>query len=250
MILYILILALGLQTSCAHARPHSPKHRLHSITKNLRSMATNLSHTLAMYAPSTFGKTHFIVSHPTNPVPRNLSLPITPASQPATSTTLVFFTPDDNVRDELVQLINQESEAIRIAVFVITDAEIARALLDARERGIKIELVTDAGCLKERANKINQLCDRGCSVYIYNPSYCKQTGSSIMHHKFALFSNNAGKLLVWTGSYNFTKAASSHNQENALILDDQRAFELFSNQFNRLKERSFRYTRIRNTIET
>lgn len=239
MIFYIIILMLGLQTPYTHTKIYSLKHHLHSHTNHASPI-------LALNTPPTFGKTHFIIGHPTNPIEYASLTP--PAAQSQASIAQVFFTPDDNIRNELLRLIKQELEAIKIAIFVITDKEITQTLLDARERGIRIELVTDASCLKERAHKINQLCDRGCSVYIYNPSYCNQA-SSIMHHKFALFTNSAGKSLVWTGSYNFTKAASSYNQENALILEDQKTFELFSNQFRRLKERSYRYARTRNTAE-
>ncbi len=64
-----------------------------------------------------------------------------------------------------------------------------------------------------------------------------------MHHKFALFTNNAGKSIVWTGSYNFTKAANEANQENVIVIADNKIFDQFSNQFKRLKERSYRFSR-------
>lgn len=195
---------------------------------------------LAMNTRASFGKTHFIVSHPVHDAPqeRNLS---SLAISSTTPNSQVFFTPDDNIRDELLRHIGQESEKIQIAVFMMTDQEITKALIHALQRNVSIELITDAGCLKERSNKINELCARGCSVRIYNPSYNQKNKTSLMHHKFALFTNNLDKSLVWTGSYNFTKSASSSNQENALVLDDQKIFDIFSKQFQRLKKRSYRY---------
>ncbi len=195
---------------------------------------------LALNTPASFGKTHFIVSHPIHEANQdNISSPQT--AETPYSTTQVFFTPDDNVRDELLRHIKQETEKIQIAVFLMTDQEIAKALIEALNRNVAIELITDAGCLKERSNKINTLCAHGCTVHIYNPSYDKKMRTSLMHHKFALFTNNMGKSLTWTGSYNFTKNASIANQENALVLDDQKIFDIFSKQFQRLKKRSYRY---------
>lgn len=189
--------------------------------------------------PESFGKTHFIVGCPArdalpkNSRPSSTTAPLT-ASQ-------VFFTPDDNIRDELIRYIGQEAEKIQIAVFMMTDSKIAKSLVNALHRKISVELITDVGCLKERSGKINMLCEHGCTVHIYNPSHDKKGRTSLMHHKFALFTNNLGKSTVWTGSYNFTKAASSTNQENALVLDDQKIFDIFSKQFQRLKKRSYRY---------
>ncbi len=197
--------------------------------------------------PTGFGKTHFIVGHPSHDVPQTMVTRSTPHAP--SSTTQVFFTPDDDVRNELMQLINQESKKIRIAMFLLTDPEIAKSLRQAKQRGVQVELITDASCLKERANKINFLCDQGCTVYIYNPSYSKQAAPSIMHHKFVLFNDSNGKSLVWTGSYNFTKMASKTNQENALVLEDQETFKTFAKQFRRLKERSHRYGRERNITQ-
>jgi len=195
---------------------------------------------LAMNAPASFGKTHFIVSHPMRETSQeHLSSPHTTETSP--SGTQAFFTPDDDVRERLLHHIRQETEKIQIAVFIMTDPEIAKSLADALHRNVSVELITDAGCLKERYNKINELCEQGCSVRIYNPSYQKKGNPSLMHHKFVLFTNNLGRSLVWTGSYNFTKRASSTNQENALIVDDQKIFDIFSKQFRRLRKRSYRY---------
>ena len=195
---------------------------------------------LAMNTPASFGKTHFIISHPIHQSAQEHTAP-TQVMTPSSSGAQVFFTPDDNVRDELLRYIRQETEKIQIAVFLMTDQEISKALIDALNRNVSVELITDAGCLKERANKINTLCAQGCSVRIYNPSYDKKSRASLMHHKFVLFTNNLGRSLIWTGSYNFTKTASSTNQENALILDDQKIFDIFAKQFQRLRKRSYSY---------
>lgn len=195
---------------------------------------------IAMNTPYSFGKTHFIVGMPTHslePVVHKEHRSI----HKETSASNAFFSPDDNIRTELIRYIEQEAEKIQIAIFMITDHQIAKALADAVQRNVAVELITDVGCLKERSNKINELCNQGCFVRIYDPSYDQHGRTSLMHHKFALFTNNHGKSVVWTGSYNFTKAASSTNQENVLVVDDPKLFTAFQQQFKRLKKRSHQY---------
>ncbi len=230
----IFILVLGIQASFLYATTHfciqPPQWQSEQSPLEL---ALNSP-------PQSFGKTHFIVGHPLHTVAEK---PVAATETPKPlSNTHVLFTPDNNVRAELLRLINQETEGIRVAVFIMTDPDIAQALFRAIKKGILVELITDASCLKERAHKINQLCDQGCSVHIYNPSYNKPNTNGIMHHKFALFKNNNGKSLTWTGSYNFTKMASNANQENALILEDKNVFKAFSKQFKLLKRRAYIYS--------
>ncbi len=212
-----------------------------SIEPSYCSFAQSLQEpnlTLAFAAPQSFGRTHFIVGQPDF---FDLSeAPISDHGAPtrAQSTSVrSLFSPDDDVKKELIHLIDHEQKKIQAAVFIVTEPEIARALSRAKKRGVLVELVTDVGCLKERANKISMLCDQGCRIYVYNPPAMNR-GSSLMHHKFALFSSSK---MVWTGSYNFTKAASKTNQENAVIISDKKIFEQFAFQFRRLKDRSYRY---------
>lgn len=192
---------------------------------------------LAFATPENFGKTHFIVGQPVSleaDAPSEQSQARSPRKKIAVRT---YFSPDDDVKKKLITLIDRENKSIHAAVYILTEPDIARALSRAKKRGIEVELVTDVGCLKERANKMSMLCDHGCTLYVYNPPEPSR-GSSLMHHKFALFASSS---IVWTGSYNFTKAASKTNQENAVAISDKKTFEKFVSQFERLKSRSYRY---------
>lgn len=154
----------------------------------------------------------------------------------------VFFSPDDNVRAYLLDLIAHEQEHIAIAVFVFTDKHIAQALIEAHERGVLVELVTDTTGLRDRYNKVSSLCDVSIPVFVYDTQNGKAGSTSVMHHKFVVFKKNKNnKSCVWTGSCNCTKSAYESNQENAILLIDNAHVEQFSRQFNILKTRSYRY---------
>jgi mitochondrial cardiolipin hydrolase len=193
---------------------------------------------LAQAAPEGFGKTHFIVGQPTSIAETVEQVDVPQLRKPKEKASVrSYFSPDDDVKKKLLKLIQDEKKSIRAAVFILTEPDIARALSRAQKRGVKVELITDVGCLKERANKMSMLCDSGCTLFVYNPPE-PQKGSSLMHHKFALFETPK---MVWTGSYNFTKAASNSNQENAVSIADQKTYENFVRQFERVKSRSYRY---------
>lgn len=152
-----------------------------------------------------------------------------------------YFSPDDNVRQKLIAAIEAERCFIKIAVFTLTDKPIAKALRQAYRRGIKVEILTDPVCLKDRFNKINYLSRKGIPVYVYNTAPGGTPVYSCMHHKFAVFGCSAdNKRYVWTGSFNFTKSASDSNQENVVVIHNRGTVDRFEQQFQKIKERSSR----------
>lgn len=192
------------------------------------------------------GKTHFILGLPTPP-----SVPLKKIQLPANLSNLseklichdgcykqAFFSPDDNVQEILVQLIEQEKRSIKIAIFSFTDGKIAKALIDARYRGVQVEVIIDVTGLRDKFNKIEALKANGVKVTVYDPKN-NSIYNDIMHHKFVIFENNIGdKSLLWTGSYNFTKSATLNNQENVLILDEIHLIQKYARQFELLKDRT------------
>jgi len=211
--------------------------------------------------PDNFGKTNFIVGAPTTQLLQSKK------EQPSTAPVIaddgsfnlvcdgcvkqIFFAPDDMVQKVLLHLINHEQSSISLAAFAFTDKDVALALLEARDRGVHIELIVDPGCMRDRFGKIPMLEQKGLDIFIYNPNYKKDAVKSflisIMHHKFIIFEKNiANKKLLWTGSFNFTRSAYRHNQENVLLLDDLIIIKKYEDQFKVLKERSHKPKRSRN----
>lgn len=155
--------------------------------------------------------------------------------------TTVLFSPDDNVYDLLLALIDQEQEKINIAIFTFTDTIVVQALQKAHERGVIINIITDRSCVLDRYNKIDELYNMGIPIYVYNPAYNnKKVG--IMHHKFIIFTKNVNnRSIVWTGSYNLTKSARWHNQENVVVFNRKAVVKRFVNQFIQLLKRADNY---------
>ncbi len=155
----------------------------------------------------------------------------------------ILFTPDDRVRERLIECIQQENKRIEVAVFTFTDMLIAQALIAAHEKGVIVELVTDPVTLKDRNSKAALLVRNSIPVYVYNPEHGKKGLPSNMHDKFIVFHRQQdGCPRVWTGSCNFTRSGCESNQENALILKGRECVTIYHKQFKKLKQRSYRFT--------
>ncbi len=204
----------------------------------LSSFAEQQVKPVALQAPETFGKTHFIVGMPPQAAVKKKVAPT------ASGTQCAYFAPDDDLQEQLIALINKEKKAIQLAIFSFTDKKIAQALIDAKKRGVVVELVADPGFLYDRYTKIPDLKKENIKIFIYDPKSSKNnkgTLNNVMHNKFVIFIENDGTAKVWTGSYNFTTSARRSNQENVVVLDDQQVIEKFKEQFQQLKKRTVPY---------
>lgn len=154
----------------------------------------------------------------------------------------VLFSPDDDVTSTLVGLIESEKESILGAQYILSDRRVADALINARLRGVSIEIVFDRFCVNSPVGKAKMLSKAGIQAYEYNPKDKNKRfiqKESLMHHKFFIFKNTLdGKALVCTGSFNCTKAASESNQENMIFIEDANLVDAFTRQFMLLKKRS------------
>jgi mitochondrial cardiolipin hydrolase len=154
-----------------------------------------------------------------------------------------FFSPDDELKFLLIDLIDTEKKSLSVAIYTITDKEILRAFVRAHRRGINIEFVVDPAFERDRYSKVAHLANEGIKIWVYQSS-SEERASSLMHNKFVIFGDNVEHHgLVWTGSFNFTVRAHERNQENVVILDDKHIVDRFKTHFELLKERSILITK-------
>lgn len=203
--------------------------------------------------PPSYGKTQFIIGvteqelkAQDQPHPQTQSLlkvrPLSLTDLAEGRSIYVFFSPDDNVTDLLLSLIDNERTNILMAAYMITNKKIVKKLIEAHTRGVRVEVIADTCCLQSTAGGISHLAAHGIPSYIYHGVTPSPTLSNIMHHKFIIFGNNIGhKTLVWTGSFNFTHSAQRYNQENIIILSDSYVTTQFKDHFEVLKNRCIKH---------
>jgi phosphatidylserine/phosphatidylglycerophosphate/cardiolipin synthase-like enzyme len=131
----------------------------------------------------------------------------------------------------LIREIDRAKRDVRVAIFTFTRRRVSRALADAAERGVTVRVKYDAANARWRGMKavVGYLRGRGID--------CTAVGTADkeakMHHKFAVIDG----VRVLTGSYNFTTAATRHNDENLVLIESAAAANAFLAEFERLGRR-------------
>lgn len=156
--------------------------------------------------------------------------------QSALATTTVLFSPDDHPTARLVRMINGAQKRVYAAVYMLTDSQIATALIAAQKRGVDVKLVLDHSSVDTAYGKGKLLQRSGITLFVFQTAASRHGKKScwgpLMHNKFALIDNQA-----WTGSFNWTKSANVRNQENVIITDNPEACRRFEQHFEVLKRR-------------
>lgn len=159
-----------------------------------------------------------------------------------------LFAPDDNIEEVLISLCDAEREKISMTAFSLTSISVANALINAKKRNVKVELVVDGQNSESPYSKVPMLFASGIPVWLYPKKTADESTSArqqaffpkrgIMHNKFIIFKHSLnGKPLLWTGSYNFTWSANKKNQENVLIIDDFEIIKFYMFHFELIKTR-------------
>ncbi|MEO0325993.1 MAG: phospholipase D-like domain-containing protein [Myxococcota bacterium] len=135
----------------------------------------------------------------------------------------VRFSPGADCLDAIRQALAKARAHVDVCVFTITDNRLFRALVDAHRRGVHIRVLTDEDKSHDKGSDVARLAAAGLDVRM-------DFSRHHMHHKFAVFDARQ----VVTGSYNWTRSAAEHNQENLLITDDPRFVRPYREAFERL----------------
>jgi phosphatidylserine/phosphatidylglycerophosphate/cardiolipin synthase-like enzyme len=144
-------------------------------------------------------------SHTAEPVETN--------PKPMGSLVTAYFSPRGGVEQQILTLIGDAAETIEMAAYAFTNENIARGLLDAIKRGVKVVLVMDRNeTVGAQASIHDKLEKAGTEIRLISPL------GGIMHDKYIVVD---GKKVEW-GSYNYTDRAENVNFENATFLGDDK----------------------------
>jgi phosphatidylserine/phosphatidylglycerophosphate/cardiolipin synthase-like enzyme len=148
-----------------------------------------------------------------------------------------FFAPIDNLTTLLIEKISAEKKSIYGAVYMLTDKKISQALIDAKKRGVDVQIIIDQISMCS-CGKGKFLQEAGVPVFVHRTQEFNPYTMPLMHHKFFVFGCNAdNKALLWTGSWNCTVRGTQHNDENVILVDDPAAIQHYLVVFEQLKKR-------------
>ena len=134
-----------------------------------------------------------------------------------------YFFPNPENEKILVDSIRSCKYTLDIAMFTFTNNTLAAAVEEAHKRGIKVRLITDAQCSHMKGSDVYKLADLGIPVK-------KNSGNYQMHHKFVIID----RILVITGSFNWTAKAVNQNQENILLLENKELANRYLCEYEKL----------------
>lgn len=119
------------------------------------------------------------------------------------------FSPGEDCRNKLLELMRHSRKMLDICVFTISDDRLSEAVLDCHRRGVEVRVITDSEKRFDGGSDVEWLLRANLPLRVDDSEYH-------MHHKFAVFDR---KILV-NGSFNWTLSASRHNEENILVTDN------------------------------
>jgi len=139
----------------------------------------------------------------------------------------VFFSPRGGCTEAVVNAITQAKSEILVQAYSFTSAPIAKALVEAHKRGVRVQIVLDRSQRKERYSSADFTAHSGIPTFI-------DAAHAIAHNKVMIID----KAVVITGSFNFTKAAEEKNAENLLVIRSKELAGTYIENWQRHKEHS------------
>ena len=117
------------------------------------------------------------------------------------------FSPKGGCTDAIVREIRCARHEILVLAYSFTSKPIAQALVDAKLRGIHVDIVLDHSNEHELYTDMHFFLEQGLTPLI-DPHH------AIAHNKVMVIDNRT----LLTGSFNFTQHAENENAENLLVI--------------------------------
>jgi phosphatidylserine/phosphatidylglycerophosphate/cardiolipin synthase-like enzyme len=142
----------------------------------------------------------------------------------------LYFGPNQNFADRLVQEIGLENQQIDAVIFRITSPQIPNALMAAVRRGVKVRLINEPRQYRNTSYfrdsyYIDQLYKAGVSIKMKN-----NTTGQDMHQKSVVL---YGRGMVEFGSGNWTRSSASGQEEHNIFTTQPWFKNWFVAQFER-----------------
>lgn len=164
-----------------------------------------------------------------------------PQSRPATATRLptavtsarpytVYFTDPDDPHSQtrrggpdqaLAEAIRAAQVSVDVAVLRLNLWSIRDALLEARQRGVEVRLVTESDYLDEKA--VQALIEAGIPV-------SDDRSEGLMHDKFTVIDRQE----VWSGSMNYSNADAYQNNNNLVRIRSAQLAQDYTAEFEEM----------------
>jgi phosphatidylserine/phosphatidylglycerophosphate/cardiolipin synthase-like enzyme len=141
----------------------------------------------------------------------------------------IYFSPDDNVMQKILNLVNDAGERIDFLAYSFTYDSLAEAMIQKAQQGVKVLGVFDSDMVASNTGTDYEwLVSTGLPV-------CMDGEAGLMHNKVIVVDEE----VVITGSYNYTNSAEKYNDENIVILHNRALANLYLDEIRLITQNCF-----------
>jgi phosphatidylserine/phosphatidylglycerophosphate/cardiolipin synthase-like enzyme len=145
----------------------------------------------------------------------------------------IYFSPKGHCTETIIKEIGAAKTSVRVQAYWFTSAPIAKALVEAHKRGVKVEVNLDRSRTEMNHIQADFLVQSGVPTFI--------DGKHVTAHSKVIIVDGS---VVITGSFNFTGQSEDQNVENMLVIRDRGIAEKYTANWKAHTEHSVKYERI------
>lgn len=160
----------------------------------------------------------------------------------------------DDLRATIIEFMDRARKTLDVAVQEIDNESIARAIVAASQRGVKVRVVLESDYLRQGSALANPFEPGGnlepnralhSALLRAGIPVVSDLNPAIFHQKFIVRDAEAGRTAVLTGSTNFTDTGISRNANHLVIFQSRRIADVFQREFEELWGGTFGTSRLR-----
>jgi len=142
----------------------------------------------------------------------------------------VYFSPNHGATKAVVDALDAAKATVLVQAYSFTSAPIAKALVEAHDRGVDVQVILDRKETGSKYSSADFLAHAGIVTLIDGQH-------AIAHNKVMVIDGVA----IITGSFNFTTAAERQNAENLLVIHDRALAARYTENWRAHAAHSIRY---------
>ena len=135
-----------------------------------------------------------------------------------------YFSPSDRTEYHIGKTLGKAQNSINTAILTFTRKGLADTIIAKKNTGKKVRIVMDNNT--DTGNQYSYLLSNGVDILL-------KGGSGLLHHKYAIVDAEplGGVPYLITGSHNWSGSAETRNDENTIIVQDDRIANLYLQEF-------------------
>ncbi|KAI9251864.1 hypothetical protein BDA99DRAFT_521375 [Phascolomyces articulosus] len=143
---------------------------------------------------------------------------------PSDTFCMPMFFPSEDSYHKFITALKSAQETLYVCIFSMTDNTTAKALAQAKRRGVDVRIITDNEQREAKGSDIIRLHeDEGIPFKM-------DDADQFMHNKFAVIDRR----MVITGSFNWSVSARYRNHENVIITNVESVVQAYHEEFEKL----------------